>query len=179
MDKLNISIQYFLHLQFHLQLKSQKVVELLINEGYNNIDSLFRISKDKNTEILTNIKGIGDKTAQTIINELSNDLVIKRINNLRKCGLSFSISNDNDSNITIQPVFENQKWCVTGSFEHFKPRDLVIDEIKKRKGTVVTVVTSKTTHILAGQSPGSKLKKGKELGVIIIDENNFIDLISR
>jgi hypothetical protein len=56
-------------------------------------------------------------------------------------------------------AFAGQTWCVTGSFETFKPRDRAKDEIKKRGGRVVEAVSSSTTHLLAGEKAGSKLTR--------------------
>ena len=72
-----------------------------------------------------------------------------------------------------------QTWCVTGSFESFKPRDKAMDEVKKRGGKVTSSVSSKTTHLLAGPGAGSKLKKAQDLGITIVDEAEFLRLIGR
>ena len=74
--------------------------------------------------------------------------------------------------------FSGQTWCVTGSFEHFKPRELAIEEIKRRGGRITSGVTSKTTHLLAGSAAGSKLQKARELDVQIVEEARFLKMIS-
>jgi DNA ligase (NAD+) len=75
-------------------------------------------------------------------------------------------------------IFSGQVWCVTGSFEHFKPRSVAEELIKERGGRIVSGVTGKTTHLLVGQSAGSKLQKAINLGVKIVGEEDFIELIS-
>jgi DNA ligase (NAD+) len=70
-----------------------------------------------------------------------------------------------------------QTWCVTGSFEHFTPRELAMEEVKKRGGRVTSSVTSKTTHLLAGPGAGSKLDKARELGVRIVEEAEFLEML--
>jgi DNA ligase (NAD+) len=85
---------------------------------------------------------------------------------------------ENTGNI-INSIFFGQSWCVTGSFNSFKPRNLAEEEIKKRRGAVVSQVSGKTTHLLCGQSPGSKYDKAVELGIEIVTEENFIDLLKK
>ena len=70
-----------------------------------------------------------------------------------------------------------QTWCVTGSFDHFKPRSRATEEIARRGGRITSSVTSKTTHLLAGAAAGSKLKKAQDLGVTVVSEDEFLQLL--
>ena len=74
-------------------------------------------------------------------------------------------------------VFEGQTWCVTGSFENFKPRSLAEEEIKKRGGKTVTSVTGKTTHLLVGSGGGSKREKAEKVGARLVEEQEFLELL--
>ncbi|MCK5266967.1 MAG: hypothetical protein KAR07_02260, partial [Spirochaetes bacterium] len=65
----------------------------------------------------------------------------------------------------------------TGSFENFKPRDKAKIELKKRGAAVLISISSKTTHLLAGDGAGSKLSKAENLGVTIVDEKEFLKMI--
>jgi DNA ligase (NAD+) len=75
-------------------------------------------------------------------------------------------------------VFAGQTWCVTGSFERFKPRSKATDEIKRRGGRVTSGVTGATTHLLAGENAGSKLDRARELGTTIVSETEFLAMLS-
>ena len=75
-------------------------------------------------------------------------------------------------------IFEGQSWCVTGSFERFQPRELAMEEVKRRGGRVTSDVSSKTTHLLAGSGAGGKLERARELGVRIVEEEAFLELIA-
>ncbi|HNL69139.1 MAG TPA: DNA ligase (NAD(+)) LigA, partial [Leptospiraceae bacterium] len=77
----------------------------------------------------------------------------------------------------LQQIFEGQTWCVTGSFENFKPRDLAMAEVKKRGGKVVSGVSKKTSHLLAGEGAGSKLEQAEKFGTTIVSEEEFLRLI--
>ena len=104
-------------------------------------------------------------------------LKARNVQALRAAGLSFSESAPvRDSG--DQPL-SGQVWCVTGSFERFKPRDLAMDEVKRLGGKVVSSVSGNTTHLLAGTGAGSKLEKARELGVRVVTEEEFLALIGK
>ncbi len=153
-----------------------KVIELLIDAGYRDIDSLFELADRRDYNALLNIHGIGEKTARIIIEEFSKPELRDRVERLKKAGLNFREEEEERSE-ELAPIFEGQTWCVTGSFERFKPRDLAMEEVKKRGGRVVSSVTSKTTHLLAGKNPGSKLNKAISLGIKIVSEEEFVKVL--
>ncbi len=151
-----------------------KVIELLIDAGYRDIGSIVELAKRGDATPLLNIHGIGEKTARTIIEEFSKPDVLERIDRLKRAGLNFK---EEEAEEKLSQSFAGQTWCVTGSFEHFKPRDLAMEEVKKRGGRVTSSVTSKTTHLLAGSNPGSKLDKAVALGVKIVSEEEFLKML--
>ena len=79
----------------------------------------------------------------------------------------------------LEQIFAGQTWCVTGSFEHFKPRDLAMKEVEARGGKTTSSVSKNTTVLLAGPGGGSKLTKAQELGVRIIDEATFLQMLGK
>ena len=152
----------------------QSVTELLIRAGYTDIDTLLALSDREDVEALTEIHGIGEKTAAQILNELGKVEVRERIEALRAAGLQFTEESKSEK---WNPTFEGQVWCVTGTFTQFKPRELAMDQVKKHGGRVISSVTSKTTHLLAGDGAGSKLQKAVESGVRIVKEDEFLELL--
>ncbi|MDH5656061.1 MAG: NAD-dependent DNA ligase LigA [Spirochaetia bacterium] len=151
--------------------------EILISNGYSSLDSILSLAKSDDAEVkLTEMDGIGPRTAMAVIEQLTDKKITNEINELKKAGLQFE-SQETDAHSDLPQIFIGQSWCVTGSFENFKPRDLAMEEIKKRGGKVVSSVTSKTTHLLAGEAAGSKLEKAKKLNVAVINEQEFIKLL--
>ncbi|MGA2763144.1 MAG: NAD-dependent DNA ligase LigA [Spirochaetia bacterium] len=156
----------------------QKVTELLIDAGYRDIDSLLELADRRDPAPLLEIHGIGERTAEVLLTELDRPEVRRRIKRLREAGLSFSETATRLPSNAPQ-TFAGQTWCVTGSFQRFKPRDEAVEEIRRRGGRVTDSVTSKTTHLLAGESPGSKLDKARKLGIAVISEEDFIRLLGK
>ncbi len=156
----------------------QKASELLIDAGFTDVDKLLQCVDRGEVSRLTEIPGIGEKTATTIVSELSNPTTRDLIRRLQRVGLSFKAEVP-DRIPAVEQVFAGQTWCVTGSFEHFNPRSLAVDEIKLRGGKVVSAVSGNTTHLLAGTGSGSKLAKAGEVGAEIVNEEEFLALIGR
>jgi DNA ligase (NAD+) len=155
----------------------KKASELLVNAGFDDIDKLFALADGKDPAPLLEIKGIGDKLAAQVLSGLADRKMRRRIAALRKQGINFS-GEKRESGPVLPAVFQDQVWCVTGSFETFKPRDLAMEEVKKRGGAVVSAVSSKTTHLLAGSAAGSKLEKARKLGVKVVGEKEFLAMLA-
>lgn len=80
-----------------------------------------------------------------------------------------------------EQIFHGMNFVITGSVEHFSNRKEVKEEIEKRGGKVTGSVTSKTNYLINNdtQSSSSKNKKAKELGIPIISEETFIQMIEK
>jgi len=155
----------------------KKAAELLIENGVSSIEKLFTIAKNNDTALLCAIDGIGEKTAERIVTELRKEKYRRQVDLLKKAGLKFSEQKADGSSGPESNEMEGQVWCVTGSFENFIPRSKAMDEVKKRGGAVVSQISGKTTHLLAGSNPGSKLEKARKAGAQIVREPDFLKLL--
>jgi DNA ligase (NAD+) len=156
----------------------QKVTELLIEAGYRDIDSILALADGEDADKLLEIHGIGERTAQVLMAELRRPAMRRRIERLRAAGIAMreeAAARASD----LPQVFDGQTWCVTGSFEKFQPRETAMEEVAKRGGKVSPSVTAKTTHLLVGANPGSKLQKAEALGTKIVTEKDFLALLQR
>lgn len=151
----------------------KKAVDLVVDAGFDSMDRLLR---EANVDNLSSVNGIGPVTAREIVDGLHDERTMKLIESLKTYG--YKMSEDKDGNQSSEEqIFKGQTWCVTGTFEHFKPRDKAMEEIVKRGGTEVSSVSSKTTCLLAGENAGSKLDKAKSLNVRIVTEAEFLQMI--
>jgi len=73
-------------------------------------------------------------------------------------------------------AFEGKSFVLTGSLEVYT-RSKAAELIEARGGKAVSSVSKNTDCIIAGPGAGSKLKKGKELGIAIWDEQQFLDAL--
>jgi len=155
-----------------------KVAELLIDAGWGDIDRLLALAEAGTPEPLLAIHGIGGRTAEVLLRELASPRMRRRVERLKAAGLSFR-EEPRTPPSGLPQIFAGQSWCVTGSFERFQPRNRAMEEVEKRGGRVVSSVTSKTTHLLAGEGAGSKLAKARELGVTVVSEAGFLEMLGK
>lgn len=154
----------------------QKGAEILVKGGFDSMDKLLAASDASDIGAFTKIPQIGQQTAVAIISALQDPDMRRRIGQLRDCGLQFTQQEQENS---LDQIFAGQVWAVTGSFEHFNPRSLALKELEKRGARTVSSITGKTTHLLLGTGGGSKRKTAEELGVRIVDEKEFMELLGR
>lgn len=164
-----------------LGLKNARLNKLIEN-GYDTSAKLLALATRKDlSEFLkgsSGIPGIGERTANLIIEQFRDPGVLDLIERLRAAGLQFAVK-ASPRKAAAPQIFAGQTWCVTGSFERFKPRDLAMEEVKLRGGKAVGSVSANTTHLLAGEGAGSKLEKARSVGAKIVSETEFLKLIGR
>ncbi len=153
----------------------KKGVELIINSGCSSIDILLNYVAQDNRESLLAVKGLGEKTVNALFNALKEEHMQHMINELKKSGLQFEeeIHEIGD----IPQLFNGQTWVITGSFTAFAPRSLAADELEKRGAKVTSSISKSTSSLLAGENGGSKIEKAQSLGIPIINEDEFLEML--
>ena len=149
----------------------------LIAQGFDTIDKITAAAKNNDWESFAEIEGIGETTARLLTGHFSKPGNLRLIASLKEAGLNFAAEKTGADRIS--DAFAGQTWVITGSFAKFSPRSLAAEEIEKRGGRVAENVSSRTSHLLAGAAPGSKLAKAQKLGITILDEAGFLELIGK
>ena len=153
------------------------LIKLLIKDGITSFNDLIDIAKNKNLDRLIEIKGIQTNIANGIIKSFQDPEILQTIDVLKSKGLECKAVQHFDSQTAMFPSMKGQRWCITGQFHNFKPRSKAGLEIEKRGGVIVSAVSKKTTHLLAGEKAGSKLTKAKSSGTKIVSEDEFLALL--
>ncbi len=130
--------------------------------------------KEAKYEDLVQIKDIGDVMANSIIQYFKNDVHIMVINKLIEQGVN-PINQEEQSDFL---PLKDKTIVVTGTLINYS-RDEANELIEKLGGKAASSVSKKTTYVLAGDAAGSKLTKAKELGIQIINEDEFSEMIRR
>ncbi len=134
-------------------------------------------------ERIAKIHGIGNEMVESLQEWFENESNQKIISRLKELGVQLK-STANDSG-AIQSVINSSNkevlgkiFVLTGTMESIN-RDVAQEMIEKAGGKVNSSISSKTTYLITGSSPGSKLSKAKELGIRIINEEDFFNLLSK
>jgi DNA ligase (NAD+) len=151
------------------------VVAALIAHGFDDIDKIIAVAARDDWQAFAAVEGIGEATARQLVSHFSAAANLEAIARLRAAGLRFR--EEGQAKLRVDDSLAGQVWVITGSFAAFNPRSLAAEEIRKRGGRVAENVTARTTHLLAGANPGSKLAKAEKLGVKIISEDEFLKLL--
>ncbi|MCX6640195.1 MAG: NAD-dependent DNA ligase LigA [bacterium] len=123
-------------------------------------------------EELQEIPDVGHIIAVSIRDFFSSSSNLDVIEKLRKAGLRMEESKSSDG---FKP-FDGKTFVLTGSLETFT-REQAGEKILARGGSVASSVSSKTDFVVAGPGAGSKLDKARELGIPILDEAAFLQIL--
>ena len=143
-----------------------------IAKSFRNIEELANASY----ETLTNIDEIGTKIAQSILSYFSNTANRELITRLKAAGLQFHRKEEDLSTYTNK--LAGMSIVISGVFTHHS-RDEYKTLIEKNGGKNSGSISNKTSFILAGDNMGpAKLEKAQKLGIRIVNEDEFLEMIS-
>jgi DNA ligase (NAD+) len=137
----------------------------------NTFGDMHAIAKASAQE-LADIDGVGETIAQSIIEWFAVDWHREIIKKWEKAGVLMQGQTAPDLPQTLAGL----TFVVTGGLEKFT-RDSIAETITAHGGKPASSVSKKTDYVLVGTDPGSKLAKAQELGVSIIDEARFLELL--
>ena len=133
---------------------------------YKTLDSLMKATKEE----LCEIQDFGEITADCVVDFFSHEQNIKLCEKLISLGI-----NINSTFVQLDNRFEGLTFVLTGTLPTMN-RDVASGMIKDRGGKVAGSVSGKTSYVLAGEDAGSKLVKAKNLGITVIDEEEFLKM---
>ena len=133
--------------------------------------SMDAISKASVAE-LAGVDGVGEIIAQSIVEWFTIDWHRNIISQWSKAGVAMI----NQKAEELPQTLAGLNFVVTGGLESFT-RDSIAETITAHGGKPSSSVSKKTDYVLVGSEPGSKLAKAEELGVTIIDEARFLELL--
>lgn len=134
---------------------------------FGNIDAFFTAT----VEDLCQIDDIGEITAEYVVNFFSHPQTAELINKLKAAGVDTTYEN-----AVTDTRFNGMTFVLTGTLPTMK-RDEASALIEKFGGKTSGSVSKKTTYVLAGEEAGSKLVKAQSLGITVIDEAAFLEML--
>ena len=144
----------------------KETADIIVNE-FGSLDAIKNASKDD----LAKIEGIGEKIANTVWEFFQNNANIELVGELLSLGVS-----PREGSLKNSDKLEGQTFVLTGTLATMT-RDEAAEKIKLNGGKVSSSVSKKTSFVVAGENAGSKYEKAQNLGVIILTEQEFLDMI--
>ena len=141
----------------------------ILAEKYLNLTNLMNATLEE----LVNLDDVGQITAESILDYLSDENNIKFINDLIKVGMNpqYEVQEVNTDNI-----FAGKTVVLTGKLVELT-RNEAREYLEKYGAKVTGSVTSKTDLVIAGEKAGSKLAKAEQLGIRVINEEEFANMV--
>lgn len=146
-----------------------KVAAKDLAKAFKSVENLSSASAEE----LLALEDIGEITAEAIVNWFKDEKNVKEIDALFAVGVKPTTV----EKPVISSIFAGQLVVLTGTLQNFK-RSQAQKIIEENGGECQSSVTAKTTLVIAGEAAGSKLDKAQKLGIKIIDEAEFENLIN-
>ena len=144
----------------------KETADILVNE-LNSLENI----RNASVETLSNIEGIGEKIAQSIYEFFRSEGVNNLLTELANLGVIPS-----EGSQKLSDDFAGLTFVLTGTL-HSMTRDEAGEKIKERGGKTSSSVSKKTSFVVAGENAGSKFDKATALGVKILSEEEFLNMI--
>lgn len=151
---------------FGIRQVGQKTGKVLSGR-FGNLDAL----QAATLEELTAVEDIGEITARSIVDWFHSPQSLHLIARLKEAGVNMLAEQKGEDQ-----RFAGKTFVLTGSLERFT-RDEATKMIEDRGGKASGSVSKKTTYVVAGEAAGSKLRKAQELGIPVLTEEEFLQLM--
>lgn len=144
--------------------------KMICKEFHNNIEEIINATPER----LNQIDGVGEVIAGTFVEYFSVEKHRKEFAHLLQEVVIPKENAEED-----RQIFEGIQFVITGSVNHFANRNAVKEVIESKGGKVTGSVTSKTNYLINNDtaSTSSKNKKARELGIPIISEEEFLEML--
>jgi DNA ligase (NAD+) len=145
-----------------------EVTAQLLERHYGTLPAIMQATEND----LLEIEGIGEQVAFSVVSYFQDESNRAMLEDLRSLGLRIKAAVPRRQNSPL----EGKNFLFTGGLTSMS-RNEAKATVKELGGQVATSLNRKVTHVVTGENPGSKLQKARELGLNLITEEEFIQLI--
>ncbi|WP_340102565.1 NAD-dependent DNA ligase LigA [Rhodohalobacter sp. 8-1] len=147
-----------------------KTVAKDLASAYSSLDKLMKAS----SEDLEEVDSIGPKIADSVTSFFKIPSNLEILNDMIEAGLQFEATENEQQSSKL----DGKVFVLTGSLPSLTRKEAT-EWIEKHGGKTTSSVSSNTDFLLAGESAGSKLTKAEKLGIPVIDESTFNEMVNR
>ena len=140
----------------------------LLADAFGSIDNLMNAS----IEQISSVYGIGPRIAESVYKFFHDERNLELIRRLKEAGLNFEVKPEEKA----KKKLAGKTFVFTGTLKNFT-REEAKEKVEELGGKVSNSVSRKTDYVVVGENPGSKYDKARQLGVRIITEEEFLELI--
>ena len=140
----------------------------LLADAFGSIDNLMNAS----VEQISSVYGIGPRIAESVYKFFHDERNLELIRRLKEAGLNFEVKPEEKA----KKKLAGKTFVFTGTLKNFT-REEAKEKVEELGGKVSNSVSRKTDYVVVGENPGSKYDKARQLGVRIITEEEFLELI--
>ncbi len=151
---------------FGIRQVGQKAGKILAAR-FQTLDALQKATLEE----LTAVDDIGEITARNVLDWMASPQSQHLIQRLKEAGVNMTAAEQGSDQ-----RFAGMTFVLTGALEQFT-RDEAGEMIEARGGKSAGSVSKKTTYVVAGEAAGSKLRKAQELGIPVLTEEEFLELL--
>lgn len=139
----------------------------VLAKAFGTLDALMEADEER----LTQVPDVGAITARSIVSWFRSGQSRHMVERLRQAGVNF------DSKVEITDRrFEGKTFVLTGALSRFT-REEAEEKIELFGGKASGSVSKKTSYVVAGEAAGSKLRKANELGIPVLNEEEFLEML--
>lgn len=139
----------------------------VLAQAFGTLDALMEADEER----LTQVPDVGAITARSIVSWFRSGQSRHMVERLRQAGVNF------DSKVEITDRrFEGKTFVLTGALSRFT-REEAEEKIELYGGKASGSVSKKTSYVVAGEAAGSKLRKANELGIPVLNEEEFLEML--
>lgn len=140
---------------------------IVLAEKFMTLDDLMRADVDD----LQKIYEVGPVVAESVVKFFALPETKKLVEKLKKAGVNMK-----EEIKTGPKILENKTFVFTGELKNFSRTDAEA-KVREFGGNAASSVSQKTDFVVTGDNPGSKYNRAKKLGIKIISENDFLEMI--
>ena len=150
-----------------------EVSELLATH-FNHIDNIISASEEE----LEKIHAIGPKISESIHKYFSLEANTMIIQKLKSAGVNMEENERSNIDHEQSQILSNLRFVVTGKLQNYS-RSEIQNLIKQLGGNVGSNVSSRTNYLIAGEDSGSKLSEASRLGIVVLNEDDFMAMVEQ
>lgn len=140
----------------------------LLADAFGSIDKLMQATRSQ----IESVYGIGPRIAESVWKFFRDPRNLELIERLKNAGLNFEVKPEEKE----RKKLAGKIFVFTGTLKNFT-REEAKEKVEELGGKVSNSVSKKTDYVVVGENPGSKYDKARQLGVKIITEEEFLELI--